>query len=92
MSNWPKRKYRDDEEPKAGDVLCLFGDAFNTAIVTKVEDGLAHLERPHMSLSSTTQTPCVMIERFTMHLPLHKKDVEVYTTGHSGNVDNRSGR
>jgi len=74
-------------------------NAFSTSTVTDIkphpqfpEHIEVHLARPHVRVSkigSTSGTPFVAMEQYTVPLEMFRERYEAFTTGPRGEVDNR---
>lgn len=86
------RNYISKEEINVGDVVKCFTGAFESAIITKIEkekdDDRIYLDRPMMRIDSTGGV-WSHAERFSASRERVFKHMMVYTTGYSGNKDNR---
>lgn len=92
------KNYRNASEVRVGDVVCLRSDthhtmegytAFTTCVVTKFskEYGV-HLARPHVKVDRYG-TVFTAHEVFTCPAERFPESFVAFTTGPSGNVDNR---
>lgn len=81
------RQYAGDEMPRLGDVVQLCGGPFGSAVVTKVFDGEAVVERVHASVGATGQIG-IGVERVGLTVD-SLRECPVFVTGPSGRVDNR---